>query len=207
MGKDTVTTADTVSGPHFIALVFSVAGWAVLELFLLQIGAGGRAHCMTALFGLLLGYLSIRRPRIGRPGLPSAEIGASQHHRLGRAELGWVLLFVVAGAVLGTLVLEGDTIILGIVTISLALAPWSRMHFCRSYLLLACTAVWTGMVSVIVPGRSSIAPMFLPIASWVLWASTLISLFLRIERLSRAERVAGARRQGPCSTASTNSSV
>lgn len=208
MGQETVTPANTASGPLLIAFAFSVAGWALLELWLIQIDAGVRAHCMAALFGLLLGCLSIRRPRIGLTDFPSDEVKANSGHRkLDRANIGWALLFLAVGIILGTLVLRGDTILLGIAAMSLALAPWSRVRFCCSHLLVACTAVWTGMLTVMIPGRSSIAPVFLPLACWVLWISTMTSLFLRIEQLSRADRAARTRSQDSPSAASANTSM
>jgi hypothetical protein len=193
MGRNTVKTADTVPAALFISFAFSIAGWALLELWLLQIGAGLRAHGMAALFGLWLGFLSIRRPRIGRAGLSSASITATSGHRkFGRADAGWVLVFLMAGGILGSLVLRGQTIVLVVAAIGLALVPWSRVRFCCRHLLTACTAIWTGMVSIIALGHGSIDPVFLPIACWVLWASSMVSLVLRIEQLSRAERISKA---------------
>lgn len=161
---------------------------------MLQIGAGLRAHGMAALFGLWLGFLSIRRPRIGRAGLSSVSIPATTGHRkFGRADAGWVLLFLMAGGILGTLVLRGPAIVLGVAAIGLALVPWPRVGFCHRHLLTACMAVWTGMVSIIAPAYGSIEPMSLPIACWVLWASSMFSLFLRIGQLSRAESISKAK--------------
>lgn len=208
MGKSTAKTAGTVPAPLLISFAFSIAGWALLELWLLRIGAGLRAHGMATLFGLWLGLLSIRRPRIGRTGFPSGGITAKiEHRKFGRADAGWVLVFLMVGSILGTLVLLGLASVLSVVAVGLALVPWSRVRFCRSHFLAACTALWFGMAPIIALGYGSIHPMFLPIACWVLWASSACSLLLRIEQLWRAERISKAKPQAPDLTTSADIST
>ena len=186
---NTKKTVGNGSAPLFMSFVFSVGGWALLELWFLRIGAGLRAQGMAALFGAWLGYLSVRRPRIGRAGLPPSNIMASHpYRRFDSADAGWAMFFLVLGGVLGALVLLSQTMVLGAAAIGLSLFPWSRVHFCRSHFLLACVTAWTGMLAVTTLGYGSIDPIFLPVACWILWVSAGVSLLARIERMARAER-------------------
>lgn len=198
MGKSTVNNAGTVPGPLFIAFTFSIAGWALLALWLLQTGAGLRSQGVAALWGLWLCFVSVRRPRIGRAASrKDASLTTREHRKPSRRDAVWAVLFLVMGATLGTLVLLDQTTVLGVACLGLVMVPWSRVSFCRNHLLAASTAVWTGMVSIIAPNYRSIDPIFLPIACWVFWAFATISLLLRIEQLARAERVAKVPPQVP----------
>jgi len=190
---NTAKAAGNASSRLFMAFAFSVGGWALLELWLLRVGAGLRAQGMAALCGLWLGYLSMRRPRIGRPDLlPSDTTALRPDRAFGAADAGWAVCFVVLGGALGAIVLLSQTVVLGVAAIGLSFFPLSRVHFCRNHFFVACTAVWTGLLSIPALGYRLIAPMFLPVASWILWFSAGVALLARIERMTRAERIARA---------------
>ena len=198
MGTSTAKTGVIVPAPSFIAFVFSLAGWALLELWFLRTGAGFLAHGTAALVGLWLSFLSIRRPSIGPSDRSQRERSATQEHRKFRsADAGWTLLLLAVGGVLGVLVLRGGTIALGAAAIGLSFVPWSRVHFCHNHFGAACMTVWIGMASIMTLGYRLITPMFLPIACWVLWACACLGLFWRIDQLSRAERIAKAKPEVP----------
>jgi hypothetical protein len=208
MGTSTAKTGVMGPAPSFIAFVFSLAGWALLALWFLRMGAGFLAHGTAASVGLWLSFLSIRRPGIGPGDRSQRERSATQEHRTFRgADAGWALLLLAVGAVLGVLVLRGGTIALGAAGIGLSFAPWSRVHFCRNHFGAACTMVWIGMASIMAPGYRSITPMFLPIACWVLWACACLGLFWRIDQLSRAQRIAKATPQVPDPISAANTAA
>jgi hypothetical protein len=190
MGKSTASTEDTVPAGLFIAFTFSIAGWALLELSLLQTAAGLRAQGMAALWGLWLCLISIRRPRIGRAAPQNHDsLTTREHRKPSRPDAIWAVLLLVMGGTLGTLVLLGQIMVLGAACFGLVMVRWSRISFFRYHFLAACTAVLTGMALIIGPDFRSIDPIVLPIASWVFWAFATISILLRIEQLARAERV------------------
>lgn len=190
MGTNAAKTEVDAHAPLLVALVYSAAAFVLMELWLLGMGAGLRAHGLAALFGLWPIVLCIRRPRIGRRDLSRHEHAARQRHGFRTADAGRVLVLLLVGAILGMLVLRAGTVALGIAAVGLSFAPWQRVDFCRKHFLLASTTMLTGMLSVMAVGYRSILPMFLPIACWIFWASAGIALLWRIEKLSRAERLA-----------------
>jgi hypothetical protein len=190
---DVAKTEEDLHAPLLIACSCSLAGWAILALWLLQIGAGVGGHGLAALAGLWLSYLCIRRPRIGQPAL--AATGGSrttQHRGLRPVDAGWALLLLVVGGVVGILAMRGGTVALIVVTMGLGFAPWSRVAFCRDHFYVASAALLVGTLSAMALGYRSTAPMFLPVACWALWACACTGLCWRITRLAAAERRAKA---------------
>jgi hypothetical protein len=206
--KNTVHTPRIVLAPLFISFAYSIAGWGLLELWLFQIGAGFRAHAMAAVFTLWLVFMSIRRPRIGRIDPQSdGTRTAGQFRGFVRADAGWALLFLVAGSILGALVVVALTVVLTAGALILVFIPWSRVRFCRNHFLAACTALWTGILLIVGPHHSQIDRMFLPIACWVLWTVSGYGLILRIAQLSRAERATNSSSPVPDALAPSDTPV
>lgn len=208
MDTNTAKTTELASPPLFIPFVFSIAGWAMLEAWLLQVGARFGAHGAATLCGAWLGYLCLRRPRIGRVAHPaSVSTAAIEHRRFGSADAGWMAILLVLGGLMGALASLSSAVVLGAAAIALSLFPWSRVQLCRHYFFGACAAAWTGMLSVMALRHGYIAATFLPLACWVLWTTACISLLMRIERLARAERVAKAKPRAPRPVTSADTSA
>ena len=191
--------------PLFIAFVFSFAGWALLELWLVRIGARFSSHGVVAILGLWLCFLSIRRPRIGLDVFPQNDSHVIHGDRTFRgADAGWALFLFVLGGMLGVFMLQDGTFALGLVATGLAFVPWSRVRFCRAHFCAACTAIWVGIVSIIVLDFRSLSLMFLPLASWILWTCASIALCWRLAQLSRAERIQKSKSRASHSTSLTD---
>jgi hypothetical protein len=191
MNTNTAKTEMAVSDSSFMALVFALGGFALVEAWLLILGAGLSAHGIALAFGLPLGLMAMRGTWRDRNDLRFSDTSAVRSHRGARTfNLVSAALLIAAGTVLGLLILYARAFPLAIGAASLTFIPWSRICFYRRNFIAACMSIWTGTGFVLAIGHQIIDVMFLPLACWVLWAFACIGLLRRAEHLWRAERSA-----------------
>lgn len=102
--------------------------------------------------------------------------------------IGWSAALLIAGGVVGLLVLEGSAVLLGVFAIGYVFAPWHRIWICRQ------RPVWAGLLPcaggafvLAMPGQE-VEFMFLPIAAWILGMSGLIALLATTRRKLPAQQ-------------------
>lgn len=196
--------------PLFIAFTFSVAGWALLEMWLVQMRAGLRMHGIALLIGIWFCYFSARRPRIGQFDHPADR----EEDTAGRlpppsveVDFRWAVLLFILGCLLGVSVLSSLTMLVLVVAGPMTVIPWAQVRFCRTHFFAACSAVWTGMLLVLAFGHALIAPFTLALASWALWSMVFVSLVVRIANMARADRLAKLTAASALPTASADTSL
>jgi hypothetical protein len=178
-----------VSDSSFIAFVFSLAGFALVEAWLLILGAGFPAHGIALVLGLPPGFMAIRGTWRDRNDLRFSDTAAAGPRRgFNTFNLVSAALLIAAGAVLGLLILYAQAFPLVIGAASLTFVPWSRISFYRRHFIAACMSIWIGIASVLAIGHQIIDVIFLPLACWVLWAFACVGLLRRAEHLWRAGR-------------------
>lgn len=169
----------------FIALLYSLLGWALFEAWLMLMSAGLFLHVFAAIPGLTLTIRSALRPPIdGLSALEDKQRPATQFHW---AKTSCALLYVF-GAILAFMVLNGSLTLLGAVIASLTFAPWARLLFSRSHLAISCLVTISGFASVIAIGHRSVDMMFLPFAAWTFWGLACCALLFRAEQASRSKQ-------------------
>jgi hypothetical protein len=175
----------------FIILVFSLAGWALLEAWAIIVGASWYAHALNALPGSILTVLALPRASAGAPGKAGGANPASRG--FARALLPALFLFVL-GAFLGMLFLSGALLLFGLLAACLCLAPWSRLAFARDHVLLCSALTLSGLFLPIALAYQDLNTMLLPLGCWVFWLCACCALLVRTDKRRRAERRAKAGR-------------
>lgn len=183
MDSDTVQPVKRRPYLSFIALLYSLSGWALFDAWLFLMDAGHLMHIFVAIPGATLTIWSALRPPID--GSSTVEGKRNRATKSGRVGASCALLYVLA-AILGTLVLNGSLAVLGAAIVSLTFAPWARLPFSRNHFAISCVIAISGLASVIAIGHRSVNVMFLPLAAWAFWLCACCVLLLSAERLRRA---------------------
>lgn len=92
------------------------------------------------------------------------------------SSIGWSILLLIAGGVIGLLVLQGSTVLIGIFAASYSCAPWHRLRLCRQHPVSASLLMCGGGALVLTIYRHHVEFMFMPIAAWILGVSSFIAL-------------------------------
>jgi len=175
----------------FIILVFSLAGWALLEAWAIIVGASWYAHALNALPGSILTVLALPRTASGTPGKAGEAKPASRG-------LAWALLPVLflflLGALLGILFLSGALVLFGLLAACLCFAPWPRLAFTRDHVFLCSATALSGLFLPIALAYPDVNVMLFPLGCWVFWICACCALLVRADKRRRAERRAKAGR-------------
>lgn len=183
------------SKPVFIACVFSLHGWGLLEALLLASHAMPRAHLVVAVYGSLFTFLACRASWRHHGTLARmAEALRWPRRSLVPSDLASAALLVLCGYVLGALV-GTSLLLMGVAAMSLALVPWMRFAFCRDYFVAACALMCLGAGTAAITGAGSFHTLSVSMAAWILWASSLIAVFRGGARSARM-RLAGTTTSG-----------
>jgi hypothetical protein len=169
----------------FIILVFSLAGWALLEAWAISVGASWYAHLFNALPGSILTVLSLPRTAAGAPGKAGGAKPASRG--LAQALLPALFLFLL-GALLGILFLTGALLLFGLLAACLCLAPWSRLAFARDHVLLCNAVTLSGLFLPIALAYRDLDIVLFPLGCWIFWLCACCALLVRADKRRRAER-------------------
>ena len=170
----------------FIILVFSLAGWALLEAWAVSVGASWYAHALNALPGSILTVLALPRATADAPG----KAGGAKPASRGSA---WALLLpalfpFLLGAFLGILFLSGALLLFGLLAACLCLAPWSRLAFSRDHVLLCSALTLSGFFLPIALAYRDLDIVLFPLGCWVFWLWACCSLLVKADKRRRAER-------------------
>jgi hypothetical protein len=168
--------------------IFPSFFYAALGLVLAQAGAAQmhsswRLHVFLAIPGVALSGLVLCRARLhwpeSSPDMPS----------LGARALGWYLLLLTAGALIGVLVSAGSVLLLGMVTALTYLLPWTKIPVCRARFVVSSVAILAGAVAwALIYGRP-IQSLHFMIAAWMLFIPPMIMQFLVMASLERGYRI------------------
>lgn len=189
MNTNATKTAMAVSDSSFIAFVFSIAGIALLESWLLILHAGFRTHAIALIVGLLPTSVALWGNFRDKRNTQLNNINfSSRSERLSSFNLLSLSLLVSTGVALGAIMMYAGVFALSIALAGLTFAPWSRISFYRKHFIGACISFWIGVGSVLLMSHQIIDFMIFPFASWVFWAFASVALFRRTEHLWRAER-------------------
>jgi hypothetical protein len=191
MNTNAAKSEMAVSDSSFIAFVFSIAGIALLESWLLILHAGFRTQAIALTVGLLPTSVALWAYwRDKRNFQLDAVNFSSRSERLRSFNLLSSSLLVATGVALGAIMMYAGVFALSVALAGLTFAPWSRISFYRKYFIGACISFWFGAGSVLLLSHQLIDFMILPFFSWTFWAFASVALFRRTEHLWRAERSA-----------------
>lgn len=173
----------------FIASVFILLGSALLESWLWQVRAGLRAHLILALPGLYLAGLSAYNYRWWQQNVGQNYKGPDRGtHGATRSDMGWALLLLGAGSILGLVILAGSVFLLSLVATFMLFIPWSRMSFCRRRMAMSCLIGCMGAGTILAFGHHTIAPMFLPLSVLALWSCACAAVLLQIHQKQKGKQ-------------------
>jgi hypothetical protein len=170
----------------FIALNNSLLGWGLFEAWLFSMTAGFIWHIFAAISGATLVIRSALRPSIDHGCVFDRNKGPLMEAR--SAKLACPLLFIM-GAIIGAVVLDGSSTLLGVIVAAFTFAPWSRLHFTRDHMAISCAATVSGLLSVTAIGYRSIDVMSLPFAAWTFWGFACCALLFRAEHVRLAKQL------------------
>ncbi|MCC2955254.1 hypothetical protein LK542_06455 [Massilia sp. IC2-477] len=179
MSKHPIELPDAVLNASFLALLLSLAGWTLVEAWLLAVHAGLRAHLLASAAGLGFAYFSAKRLA------PIGQHPFAGRQRISRADLWCALWLLTIGGLLGIVAMRAASLLLLTLLCALYVLPWSRMALCRRLPLPAGVWTWAGM-ALATFGLDTRDPMFLPLAGWICWACASVTLLNRTLRLRRA---------------------
>lgn len=187
MSKHAVGLPDIVLSTSFIGLVLSLAGWALLEAWLIAVQASWRGHALASAAGLGLVLHSARpllrfRPSAGDP----ADSTADRPRGRSGGDAGPVLFLLATGCLLGLSALGGSTLALLAVAACLSFFPWWRLALCRHSSMTAGSIMLAAATATVSTGWEAASLMFLPFAGWVFWMCAAMALLVRARKAKRA---------------------
>jgi hypothetical protein len=169
----------------FIAFLFCVLGWGLLEPSLLVMHAGPVLHIALPLPALCItGVSALRYRRYRKNAGHSCRPSAQGAQGFNVKNTGWALLLFSAGAALGMFILGESTILLGLVAMGMLFIPWSRVPFCAQRPATSCLITGVGSGAALAIGQDAISLMFLPVASWLLWACACVAVLRQVAQAS-----------------------
>lgn len=175
--------------PSFIGFAFSLIGWAFIEAWLIAHHIGPRAHLVPTLIALYLAFSSIKRSTLTRQDLRTGDhSSAQQGDKLGAKQLGWALILLLAGAMMGALIGTGSVFLVGMGAAGLSYAPWSRIPLCRDRPVVASLAMCTGVALPTLITYRSFDPIYLVLMGWVFELCAVFAVLGRIAQLWQLER-------------------
>lgn len=103
--------------------------------------------------------------------------------------MGWYLLLLAAGVVMGEMVSAGSLLLLGVVAAFTYLLPWTKIPVCRGRAVASSLAMLAGAVFwVVIPGRQ-VQPVYFIRAAWMLYLPIMFLHILILVSLDRAYRI------------------
>jgi hypothetical protein len=187
MRADTSDVNEAAFDQTFVAIVFSLLGWALLEAWLLVVHAGPALHIMPSVPALCIAGIPLLRYRRYRKNTGVSPLPSARGQRGLGADTGWTLLCLALGGLLGMSILGGSAFVLTIPAAGMLFVPWSRSTFHVKEPLVSCLATWLGTGAVLAIGHHQIKPMFLPIATWVLWSCACVAVLSQLAQARRVE--------------------
>lgn len=168
-GARAETTTRTAANSAFSALLFTLFGWANLEvLFASKPGIDG--HASSCALGLCLSILAYcRYRRCWMPLVRSRRQFAPQSVS-GACGIGSGLALAAAGFALAASMRAGFATGAVIGAATLALIPWSRNGFCRKYFFVSHALLVAGGLPVLILVAKNQDPIMLMTVSGLLWA-------------------------------------
>jgi hypothetical protein len=158
-----------------MVLAFAAGGAALMNTWLSMVHASLPGRLVTTLPWLSLVLLAVLRLR--RAQREARErLSVDHKEETVTSGIGWSAALLIAGVVVGLLVLEGNAVLLGVVAIGYTFAPWDRIRLCRQRPVRAGVLICGGGALVLAICRHDVAFMFLPIAAWILGMSSVIAL-------------------------------
>jgi hypothetical protein len=175
MKTDTLRLRAPIGNGAFIAFIFSIFGWALIQAWFVRVAAPIVLQALAALLGISLAAIGHRRYRMQWLALPPAQPQSNRHRLL--LDGACLLLLLVTGYILGQLVLSVWMSPLLIFAIGLTFAPWSRVPLCRRSFLVSGILFGAGAAyPLLFPAISSADPLRLLVAAWALWAAAVFAL-------------------------------
>jgi hypothetical protein len=187
MKGNSAEAQQSVAHPARMALVLSLFGWTLLEAWLIWAHVGLALHVITALPGLVLTSLSLRRFRQA-PIPSSCSEQELQPKGFDAADVGAVLLLLLAGGCFGSLVSAGPIFPLTVATLGMNYIPLWKLQFSRRHRLLSCSILWLAASFMVAVRFDTLSFMTLPLASWAVWGGACFSLLLAMHRSRGIER-------------------
>lgn len=182
-------TPTSAPAPSFIGFVFSLLGWAFMEALLIGQHIGPRAHLVPALIALYLAFSSIKRSKLAREDLGIGDHpSASQRNKLEGKQLGWALILLLAGAMMGALIGTGSVFFVAIGAVGLSYVPWSRISLCRDHLIVASIAMCTGVALPMLIIYRPLDPIYRLLVAWVFGLCAVFAVLGRLAQRWRFER-------------------
>ena len=170
----------------FLPTFFSLAGWAILYIWLFLMQVNIRVYIVPGALGLLLTVWPVIFSRHGQYCTARGNGGPSWNFRL--AAVSQILLLLALGAALGSLVVIGSVALLAVSAALLNFLPWRRLPLSALHPALACLVTGCSCGLTLYAGWQDVAMMFLPLAAWSFWVSALIGLILNADQSRRVER-------------------
>jgi hypothetical protein len=176
MDPDTVQPVKPRPTWSFIALLYALLSLALVNAWLLLMGAGFFTHIIGSIPGAVFVVLAAHRPPIEhrssverQPAPPSGflPLGAS-----------CALLFIL-GTVFAASVLNQSLTLLLLVVTGFTFVPWARLAFSRHHPAISCMITASGCGSVIAIGYRPADIIFLPAAAWTFMLCSCCALLLR----------------------------
>lgn len=157
----------------FVALVFSIFGWALIETWVFAQHGAIFGHALVAMVGVPLVAIATRRYRLHWPPTRS-EHQLSNGRKI--SDAGGCVLLLVTGYLLGQLVLAGWMFQMSIFTVALTFVPWSRISFCRRQFLASLILVAGAAAYPVFAAASPVVPISYLTAGWVLFMTACLAL-------------------------------
>lgn len=178
----TIATTAGRSEFTFCALAFGLFGWALFHTSLGVRGAALSEHIRVALLGCIpvaIAYRNCHRYRI-EFGNESVQNGISYFTLLLKnANIGWIILLFVLGAILGKVVLFGGITPLFAFALGVTFVPWSRIPICRRHFIASISIIAIGIAFTLLVNSRALSSISLAVSAMVFWMFFLFSLILR----------------------------
>jgi uncharacterized BrkB/YihY/UPF0761 family membrane protein len=133
---------------------------------------------MTALFGLGLAGMAVRRFRLYSSRQPGPESTTKFISTVSFDIFDAVGCFLVLaiGFVLARIVISGSIAFFGLIAAAISFAPWLKVQFCRRHFILSCLLLQAAAASALFFSKPITDPMRLPLAAWALWTVAAVTL-------------------------------
>jgi hypothetical protein len=170
------STHSDSQGNVCIVLAYSAGGAALMNTWLFMVHASPLACLLATILWLSPAFLSMLRIRRTKSEGKDALLAPIEADT-GVAGIGWPIVLLITGSILGLLIVAGSIVLLGAVAIGCSIVPWYRIRLCRERPVLACLIMCGGAAIVVAIYRHAVGFMFLPLAAWALGVAALSALF------------------------------
>jgi hypothetical protein len=175
-------------GRSILALAFTLIGLGLFEAWLFKVYSGTLLHAIAIVSSACLSTVALRRFSESRKiCLATASTGSRRKAGDARKRLPGALVLFVLAWLLGKLIVMAWVLPLGAMALALLFLPWPATAFHYRNFFLPCFALLAGVTLAVAPAYGQIPFFGAPLAAWILWMCSTMSLLLQSKTRSPVE--------------------